>query len=141
MAVVGVLALQGSFNEHIAGMFHVPYSTYLHCFFFHSSFFTLLFHSLTYIIKVTIYYFFWCCFLCVVVALRRVGVKGVEIRKPEQLQTVSSLIIPGGESTTMAKLAEYHNLVSSSTLFLFLTLSLSIHVFCFVCIYYYYYLE
>ncbi|XP_027334599.1 probable pyridoxal 5'-phosphate synthase subunit PDX2 isoform X2 [Abrus precatorius] len=61
MAVVGVLALQGSFNEHIA-------------------------------------------------ALRRLGVKGVEIRKPEQLHTVGSLIIPGGESTTMAKLAEYHNL-------------------------------
>ncbi|XP_062082061.1 probable pyridoxal 5'-phosphate synthase subunit PDX2 [Humulus lupulus] len=61
MTIVGVLALQGSFNEHIA-------------------------------------------------ALRRIGVKGVEIRKPEQLQNVASLIIPGGESTTMAKLAEYHNL-------------------------------
>ncbi|KAK4762320.1 hypothetical protein SAY86_008088 [Trapa natans] len=59
--VVGVLALQGSFNEHIA-------------------------------------------------ALRRLGVKGVEVRKAEQLQDVSSLIIPGGESTTMAKLAEFHNL-------------------------------
>ncbi|KAK6163308.1 hypothetical protein DH2020_000172 [Rehmannia glutinosa] len=59
--VVGVLALQGSFNEHIA-------------------------------------------------ALKRVGVKGVEIRKPDQLQSVKALIIPGGESTTMAKLAEYHNL-------------------------------
>ncbi|KAL3829176.1 hypothetical protein ACJIZ3_017978 [Penstemon smallii] len=58
---VGVLALQGSFNEHIA-------------------------------------------------ALKRVGVKGVEIRKPEQLQSVNALIIPGGESTSMAKLAEYHNL-------------------------------
>nr|QNN94945.1 putative pyridoxl 5'-phosphate synthase subunit PDX2 [Camellia sinensis] len=43
---VGVLALLGSFNEHIA-------------------------------------------------ALRRLGVKGVEIRKPEQLQSVTSLIIPG----------------------------------------------
>ncbi|CAN1826354.1 Probable pyridoxal 5'-phosphate synthase subunit PDX2 [Linum perenne] len=59
--VVGVLALQGSFNEHIS-------------------------------------------------ALGRLGVKGMEIRKPEQLQNVSSLIIPGGESTTMAKLAEFHNL-------------------------------
>ncbi|CAA0811984.1 Probable pyridoxal 5-phosphate synthase subunit PDX2 [Striga hermonthica] len=59
--VVGVLALQGSFNEHIA-------------------------------------------------ALKRLGVKGVEVRKPEQLQGVKALIIPGGESTTMAKLAEYHNL-------------------------------
>ncbi|KAI5666238.1 hypothetical protein M9H77_16091 [Catharanthus roseus] len=58
---VGVLALQGSFNEHIA-------------------------------------------------ALRRLGVKGIAIRKPEQLESISSLIIPGGESTTMAKLAEYHNL-------------------------------
>ncbi|XP_077225363.1 pyridoxine biosynthesis 2 isoform X2 [Tasmannia lanceolata] len=58
---IGVLALQGSFNEHLA-------------------------------------------------ALRRIGVKGVEIRKPEQLQHVIALIIPGGESTTMAKLAECHNL-------------------------------
>ncbi|XP_076917974.1 putative pyridoxal 5'-phosphate synthase subunit PDX2 [Bidens hawaiensis] len=58
---VGVLALQGSFNEHLA-------------------------------------------------ALRRIGVKGVEIRKAEQLDNITSLIIPGGESTTMAKLAELHNL-------------------------------
>ncbi|KAG8371338.1 hypothetical protein BUALT_Bualt13G0077300 [Buddleja alternifolia] len=62
---VGVLALQGSFNERLSGS------------------------SAT---------------------LKRVGVKGVEIRKPEQLQTVNALIIPGGESTTMAKLAHYHNL-------------------------------
>ncbi|XP_050370043.1 probable pyridoxal 5'-phosphate synthase subunit PDX2 [Argentina anserina] len=61
MALVGVLALQGSYNEHIA-------------------------------------------------VLRRLGVKGAEIKKPEQLDTVASLIIPGGESTTMAKLAEYHNM-------------------------------
>ncbi|KMT02078.1 hypothetical protein BVRB_9g208070 [Beta vulgaris subsp. vulgaris] len=58
---IGVLAFQGSFNEHIA-------------------------------------------------ALRRIGVKGVEIRKPEQLENVGALIIPGGESTTMAKLAEFHNM-------------------------------
>lgn len=58
---VGVLALQGSFNEHLA-------------------------------------------------ALRRIGVKGVEVRKPEQLAAIDALIIPGGESTTMAKLANYHNL-------------------------------
>ena len=48
--------------------------------------------------------------------LRRLGVKGVEVRKPEQLQSVRALIIPGGESTTMAKLAEYHNLVCSLSL-------------------------
>ncbi|XP_020103729.1 probable pyridoxal 5'-phosphate synthase subunit PDX2 isoform X1 [Ananas comosus] len=58
---VGVLALQGSYNEHIA-------------------------------------------------ALRKIGAKGVEIRKGTQLQGVDALIIPGGESTTMAKLAEHHNL-------------------------------
>lgn len=40
--------------------------------------------------------------------------KGVEVRKPEQLLGVDSLIIPGGESTTMAKLANYHNLVGGS---------------------------
>lgn len=58
---VGVLALQGSFNEHMA-------------------------------------------------ALRRLGVTGVEVRKPSQLEAIEALIIPGGESTTMAKLANYHNL-------------------------------
>ncbi|XP_024403607.1 probable pyridoxal 5'-phosphate synthase subunit PDX2 isoform X2 [Physcomitrium patens] len=58
---VGVLALQGSFNEHIA-------------------------------------------------CLRKLGVDAVEIRKPEQLAELSGLIIPGGESTTMAKLAEKNNL-------------------------------
>lgn len=36
--------------------------------------------------------------------------KGVEIKKPEQLENVAALIIPGGESTTMAKLAEFHNM-------------------------------
>ncbi|RLN08337.1 putative pyridoxal 5' [Panicum miliaceum] len=66
MAVVGVLALQGSYNEHLA-------------------------------------------------ALRRIGVRGVEVRKPEQLLGLDSLIIPGGESTTMAKLANYHNLVGQKT--------------------------
>ncbi|CAA6655233.1 unnamed protein product [Spirodela intermedia] len=60
-ATVGVLALQGSYNEHLA-------------------------------------------------VLRRLGVKGVQVRKPEHLNDLGALIIPGGESTTMAKLAEYHNL-------------------------------
>ncbi|BBN18820.1 pyridoxal 5'-phosphate synthase pdxT subunit [Marchantia polymorpha subsp. ruderalis] len=59
---VGVLALQGSFKEHI-------------------------------------------------VALRKLGVDAVEVRKPEQLSGLSGLIIPGGESTTMAKLAEQYKLI------------------------------
>lgn len=70
---VGVLSLQGSFNEHIA-------------------------------------------------ALRRLGVMGVEVRKAEHLEKIGSLIIPGGESTTMAKLAHYHNLVCY---FLFFSIFLS----------------
>lgn len=61
--------------------------------------------------------------------LRRLGVKGVEIRKAEQLDTVTSLIIPGGESTTMAKLAEFHNLVPppSLSLSLYICTVLSIY--------------
>lgn len=59
---VGVLALQGSFNEHIA-------------------------------------------------TLKRLGVEAIEVRKPEQLENVVALIIPGGESTTMAKLAAQYNLI------------------------------
>jgi glutamine amidotransferase PdxT len=43
--------------------------------------------------------------------LRKLGVDAVEIRKPEQLAGLSGLIIPGGESTTMAKLAEKNKLV------------------------------
>eukprot|EP01018_Ginkgo_biloba_P031010 Gb_34755 [translate_table: standard] len=61
---VGVLALQGSFHEHMA-------------------------------------------------ALAKLGVKGVEVRKPEQLEGLLGLIIPGGESTTMARLAEYHNFIQA----------------------------
>ncbi|KAL3684827.1 hypothetical protein R1sor_002849 [Riccia sorocarpa] len=59
---VGVLALQGSFKEHI-------------------------------------------------VALKKLGVEAVEVRKPEQLNGLAGLIIPGGESTTMAKLAEEYKLI------------------------------
>lgn len=46
-------------------------------------------------------------------ALRRIGARTVEIRKAEQLHNVHSLIIPGGESTTTAKLSNLNNLVSS----------------------------
>ncbi|KAG6760717.1 hypothetical protein POTOM_033897 [Populus tomentosa] len=90
MAAVGVLALQGSFNEHIAGTF-----------FLHKPSFVFVFGCLFSYSKTS---------LCVLTALARLGVKGIEIRKPEQLLNVTSLIIPGGESTTMAKLAEFHNL-------------------------------
>ena len=100
MALVGVLALQGSFNEHIAGTSSLSLSLT------HTSHTVLCVRSIS-------------LFLFMVSALRRLGVKGVEIRKPAQLDSVASLIIPGGESTTMAKLAEYHNLVLSLTLYIF----------------------
>ncbi len=43
--------------------------------------------------------------------MRKLGVDAVEVRKPEQLAGLAGLIIPGGESTTMAKLAEKNKLV------------------------------
>ncbi len=39
-------------------------------------------------------------------ALRRVGVESAEVRKPEELDAVDGLIIPGGESTTLLTLME-----------------------------------
>ncbi|MBI3454186.1 MAG: pyridoxal 5'-phosphate synthase glutaminase subunit PdxT [Candidatus Rokubacteria bacterium] len=39
-------------------------------------------------------------------ALARRGVEPVEVRKPEALQAVDGLIIPGGESTTLLRLME-----------------------------------
>lgn len=37
--------------------------------------------------------------------LRRIGVDAIEVRLAEQLQEINGLIIPGGESTTIGKLA------------------------------------
>ena len=43
------------------------------------------------------------------VTLQRLGVTAIEVRLPEQLEGLDGLIIPGGESTTIAKLAvSYH---------------------------------
>jgi pyridoxal 5'-phosphate synthase pdxT subunit len=43
-------------------------------------------------------------------ALRRLGAEVVEIRLPDELAGVDGLVIPGGESTTMMKLAELYGL-------------------------------
>jgi pyridoxal 5'-phosphate synthase pdxT subunit len=43
--------------------------------------------------------------------LRKLGVEAVEVRKPEQLDGLDGLIIPGGESTTMGLIAERWGLV------------------------------
>ena len=45
------------------------------------------------------------------VMLRRLGVVVVQVRLPEQLEGLSGLIIPGGESTTIAKLATSYGLL------------------------------
>jgi pyridoxal 5'-phosphate synthase pdxT subunit len=42
--------------------------------------------------------------------LRRVGADVVEVRLPEQLEGLDGLVIPGGESTTIAKLAAQYGL-------------------------------
>jgi len=44
--------------------------------------------------------------------LRRVGAEAVEVRRPEQLAGLDGLIIPGGESTTIGKLAVSAGLVA-----------------------------
>ena len=59
---IGVLALQGSFAEHVA-------------------------------------------------VLRRLGVDAVEVRLPAHLNGLNGLIIPGGESTTIGKLAVHYGLI------------------------------
>jgi pyridoxal 5'-phosphate synthase pdxT subunit len=44
-------------------------------------------------------------------ALRRAGAAPIEVRTPEDLAEVQCLVIPGGESTTIAKLARSYGLV------------------------------
>jgi 5'-phosphate synthase pdxT subunit len=45
------------------------------------------------------------------VMLRHIGVSVVEVRLPKQLEGLNGLIIPGGESTTIAKLAVSYGLM------------------------------
>jgi pyridoxal 5'-phosphate synthase pdxT subunit len=42
--------------------------------------------------------------------LRRLGVEPVEVRKPEQLEDVDGLVIPGGESTAITRLIRIYEL-------------------------------
>lgn len=43
--------------------------------------------------------------------LRGIGAEGIDVRRPEQLDGVDALIIPGGESTTIGKLAERYGII------------------------------
>jgi 5'-phosphate synthase pdxT subunit len=42
--------------------------------------------------------------------LRRLGVEPVEVRKPDQLEELDGLVIPGGESTAIARLVRLYGL-------------------------------
>ncbi|HYK97485.1 MAG TPA: pyridoxal 5'-phosphate synthase glutaminase subunit PdxT [Candidatus Acidoferrales bacterium] len=43
--------------------------------------------------------------------LERIGADGVDVRRADQLDDVDALIIPGGESTTIGKLAERYDII------------------------------
>jgi pyridoxal 5'-phosphate synthase pdxT subunit len=43
-------------------------------------------------------------------ALRRLGAEAVEVRLPEELESLDGLVIPGGESTTIMRLARIYGL-------------------------------
>ena len=45
-----------------------------------------------------------------VVMLRRLGADAIEVRKPEQLQDLDGLVVPGGESTTFIRLMRLYGL-------------------------------
>ncbi|MDP9266455.1 MAG: pyridoxal 5'-phosphate synthase glutaminase subunit PdxT [Chloroflexota bacterium] len=42
---------------------------------------------------------------------REIGVDAVDVRRPEQLDGVDALVIPGGESTTIGMLAEHYGFI------------------------------
>ena len=45
--------------------------------------------------------------------LRRLGVEAVEVRKPDQLEGLDGLVVPGGESTTFLRLMRLYGLDAS----------------------------
>ncbi len=45
--------------------------------------------------------------------LRQIGVRAVEIRNPAQLDEIDGLIIPGGESTTISKVASVNGMMQA----------------------------
>ena len=49
--------------------------------------------------------------------LRRLGAEPVEVRKPEQLDGLDGLVVPGGESTTFMRLMRLYGLEAAITRF------------------------
>jgi 5'-phosphate synthase pdxT subunit len=52
-----------------------------------------------------------------VAMLRRLGAEPVEVRKPEQLDGLDGLVVPGGESTTFMRLMRLYGLEAAITRF------------------------
>jgi len=42
---------------------------------------------------------------------QRLGTEAIDVRRPEQLDEIDALVIPGGESTTIGKLAEHYGFI------------------------------
>jgi 5'-phosphate synthase pdxT subunit len=42
---------------------------------------------------------------------QRLGTEAVDVRRPEQLDDIDALVIPGGESTTIGKLAQHYGFI------------------------------
>ena len=42
---------------------------------------------------------------------QRLGTEAIDVRRPEQLDDIDALVIPGGESTTIGKLAEHYGFI------------------------------
>jgi 5'-phosphate synthase pdxT subunit len=49
--------------------------------------------------------------------LRRLGADAVEVRKPEQLEGLDGLVVPGGESTTFMRLMQLYGLDAALQVF------------------------
>lgn len=44
-------------------------------------------------------------------AIRKIGAEGIQIKSKEQLEVIDGLILPGGESTAMRKLIDFHEMM------------------------------
>src|SRR4029077_12959203 len=42
---------------------------------------------------------------------QRLGTEAIDVRRPEQLDEIDALVIPGGESTTIGKLAAHYGFI------------------------------
>jgi 5'-phosphate synthase pdxT subunit len=47
--------------------------------------------------------------------IKQVGVDAVQVRMPSELEGLDALVLPGGESTAIAKVAERWGMVQSSS--------------------------